>query len=85
MQALVERDVDVAMVLSGSELDYYSYAGQFRDVFGRDAFYGKVRCDYCPDIDHTCMTKHAQWRMIELVRDWAVAHVTRRAASLAEN
>lgn len=85
MQSLVNRGADVAMVITGSELDYYSYAGQFRDVFGRDAFYNKVRCDYCPDIDHTCITKHAQNRMIDLTRAWAVAHLTRSAAAQPES
>lgn len=70
LNELVERRVAVFLLYSGSVIDYYSYAGQFRHVFAKEAFFGKVRCDFRPDIDHTFVSLQAQKAMIDLVRDW---------------
>jgi alpha/beta hydrolase fold len=67
---LVARRVATHFVYSGSVIDEYSYAGQFRDVFGREAFHAKVRCAFRPDIDHTFVTLDVQRRMVQLVLDW---------------
>ena len=71
VQALVDRRVVTLFMYSGSVLDYYSYANQFRDVFGREAFFDKVRCEFRPDIDHTFVSLDVQRRMIDSVCAWA--------------
>lgn len=72
MQRLVDRGVNVFLVYGGSVIDQYSYAGQFRDVFGAYPFSSRVRCEFHPDVDHTFITRHAQSRMIDVIRSWAV-------------
>jgi hypothetical protein len=82
VQALADRGVALYFMYSGSAIEYYSYAGQFRDAFGREAFFDKVRCDFRPDLDHTLISLAAQQRMIEVVSGW-VPEVQRASASQA--
>jgi len=70
VQALVDRGVATFFMYSGSVVDYYSYANQFRDAFGHEAFFGKVRCDFRPDIDHTFVSIEAQQSMVDLILGW---------------
>ena len=70
VQVLVDRRVATFFVFSGSVIEYYSYANQFRDGFAHEAFFYKVRCDFRPDIDHTFISLKAQQQMIELVTAW---------------
>lgn len=70
VQALADRQVALFFMYSGSSIEYYSYAGQFRDAFGREAFFDKVRCDFRPDLDHTLISLAAQQRMIDVVTGW---------------
>lgn len=75
MQGLVDRGVDVQVIYSGSIIDYYSYGAQFKHVFGKYPFYRKIQCRYEPDVDHTLVTKQAQQRMLEIIRDWGRSYV----------
>lgn len=70
MQSLVDRGVDVFLVFSGGVIDAYSYAGQFRDGFGKEQFFAKVRCDFLPQIDHTLLSLASQRLLINIMRDW---------------
>ena len=70
LQALSDRRVATFFVFSGSVIEYYSYANQFRDAFSDEPFFDKVRCDFRPDIDHTFISLDAQRQMIELVAGW---------------
>lgn len=70
VQSLIDRRVATCFVYSGSVIEYYSYANQFRDAFRREAFFDKVRCEFRPDIDHTFISLDAQRSMIDLVLDW---------------
>lgn len=70
IDTLVRRGVAVFFMYSGSVIDYYSYADQFRHVFGREWFFDKVRCDFRPDIDHTFLSLETQRRMIDCVVGW---------------
>ncbi len=72
MQLLVDRGTAVYIVYSGSVIDFYSYTAQFKDVFGAYPFFSRIRTGYHPEIDHTFITRHAQQRMIDLVRGWVV-------------
>lgn len=71
LQVLANRGVATRFVYSGSVIDFYSYANQFRDAFGREAFFDRVRCDFRPDIDHTVVSLEAQRRLIGLIVAWA--------------
>jgi len=73
LQSLVDRRVVTHFVYSGTVIDFYSYAKQFRDTFGRERFFSSVRCDFRPDIDHTFVSLAMQHRMIELVDGWVDA------------
>jgi dienelactone hydrolase len=77
MQRLVDRGVDVHVVFGGSFLEYFSYEGQFRHVFGAYPFSSKVRCSFLPDVDHTFVRKQSQQRMLELIADWVLSHLSR--------
>lgn len=70
LQSLADRSVATHFVYSGTVLDFYSYANQFRDTFGKEPFFDSVRCDFRPDIDHTFASLDAQQRVIELVGHW---------------
>jgi hypothetical protein len=70
MQAMVDRGINVFLVFSGGVIDYYSYANQFRDAFGRESFFSKVRCDFIPQIDHTLLSLESQNLFIDVIRHW---------------
>lgn len=70
VNALVERRLAVFFVFSGSWLEVYSYAAQFRHAFRGEGFVDKVRCDFRPDIDHTMVSLEAQRKLIDLVLQW---------------
>ena len=70
MQTLVDRGVAVQLVYSGSLIDYYSYAGQFADVFGRQAFAGKVLCDHLPQMDHSVSLLAGQAALLGRLDRW---------------
>ena len=71
VQLLVDRRVATYFIYSGSVIHCYSYANQFSDAFGHEAFFDHVRCDFRPDIDHTFISIEAQQSMIDLVLGWA--------------
>jgi hypothetical protein len=73
MRALTARGVAVFFLYTGSMIDFYSYAAQFRHVFGGEPFADLVRCDYRPDIDHTFASIDTQQRFVELVKDWSAS------------
>ncbi len=70
LQSLADRGVAIHFVYSGTVLDYYSYASQFRHTFGKEPFFASVRCDFRPEIDHTFVSLESQRQVIELVGDW---------------
>ena len=70
-QMLVDRGVSVFLLYGGTVLQFYSYAGQFRDTFKGEPFLDRVRCDFHPDIDHTVTTIAAQQKLISLAGEWA--------------
>ena len=70
VQTLVDRHVAIFFIYSGSVIDHYAYANQFRDAFAGEAFIDKVRCDYYPDIDHTLISLDVQHRLIEIISAW---------------
>lgn len=73
VQALVDRQLAVFFVYSGSWMEVYSYGTQFRDAFRGEDFIDKVRCDFRPDIDHTLISLKAQRETIDMVLDWLPA------------
>ncbi|MCW7537504.1 alpha/beta hydrolase [Aquabacterium sp. A7-Y] len=73
MQTLVSRGVAVYHIYSGSLLESYNHASQFRDAFARFAFVDQVRCDYLSEIDHTVTPLAAQALVRERIAAWALA------------
>jgi pimeloyl-ACP methyl ester carboxylesterase len=70
LDELVERRVSVFFLYSGSVLEYFSYAGQFRDAFGKEAFFPRTRCMFDPSLDHTATTLASQQKLIGTVTEW---------------
>ncbi len=68
MQALVDRDVHVALCYSASGGCWY--AGQMEDCFRREPFVRRIACYYAPDLNHLVTPLFAQRRFIALVREW---------------
>jgi pimeloyl-ACP methyl ester carboxylesterase len=71
LQALVDRGTAVAILYSGSVIDYYSYQGQLRQHFAGARWLAKVQCSLRPDIDHTFLSLSSQQRMVDLVLKWS--------------
>lgn len=73
----VRRGCGVYLVYTGSILQRYNHASQFRDVMktlplpssDREAL-ERVRCDFMPEIDHTLSTLDGQSRFMERVCRW---------------
>ena len=82
MQSLVDRGVAVYVVFSGSFIDFYSYANQFRDAFAGYDFVRRIRCEYRSDIDHTFVMRETQVKMLDLLSSW-VPEVERAAGPVA--
>lgn len=70
LQKAVDRGAAMYFVYSGSVIDYYSYAGQFRHAFAGERFVDAVRCELHPDIDHTFVSLDVQRRTVRLLLDW---------------
>ena len=70
IETLVKRKVSIFILYGGSIIEQYSYANQFRHVFGRKAPFDQVRCDFRPEIDHIFITPVSQRAMIETVLAW---------------
>lgn len=70
IQTLVMRRAAIFIVYGGSVIDRYSYAGQFRHVFGYEAPFDQVRCEFHPEIDHIFVSPVSQQAMIETVLRW---------------
>ena len=68
-------------VYSGSIIDCYSYAAQFRHVFGNEPWFRRVRCEFMADVDHSFLELRAQRRFIDAVIDWLPA--VQRAAQVS--
>jgi hypothetical protein len=83
VQTLVDRGVALYFAYTGSVIDYYSYAGQFRHAFAGHGFVDKVRCDFLPHIDHTLITLESQREVAGLVRDWVCSFATPAPARAA--
>ncbi len=73
LHALVNRQVAVCFLYSGSWIDAYSYGKQFRHAFASESFVDKVRCEFHPDIDHTVTALSAQRKLIDIILAWLPA------------
>jgi hypothetical protein len=71
LKQLLDRGVSVDLLFSGSFLETFNYAGQFRDVFGRYGIVDRMRVEYRPDLDHTLSTAVMQQEMVARTARWA--------------
>ncbi|MBI5924232.1 MAG: alpha/beta hydrolase [Aquabacterium sp.] len=74
LKVIVDKQVRVQLVYSGSFLWLFNYAGQWRDTFKAYGAVADLPCDLIPDVDHTVSTLHAQRRLIDAVTRFA-AHL----------
>jgi pimeloyl-ACP methyl ester carboxylesterase len=70
LERLLQRQVRLLMIYSGSALYTYSYAGQFDDGFRRFGLAGRIRADHLPQIDHTVTPLAAQRLLIDHLLRW---------------
>ncbi len=70
MQNLVDRGTAVAILHSGSVIDYYSYQSQLRQHFAGARWLARVHCSFRSDIDHTFLSLSSQQSMVDLVLAW---------------
>jgi hypothetical protein len=70
LKQLVDRGVAVDLLFSGSFLETYNYANQFRDVFGRYGIVERMTVEYQPDLDHTLSTAIMQEQMVTRTARW---------------
>lgn len=70
IHTLVRRRVSIFIVYGGTIIEQYSYAGQFRDVFGHEAPFDQVRCEFRPEMDHIFVSPVSQQALIETVLGW---------------
>ena len=71
LQQLVDRGVRVSTTYSGSFLEEFNYAQQFRDAFQDFAMVDVVECAFRPEMDHTITAVDAQREVIAAVCAWA--------------
>lgn len=71
LQALVDRGVHIEMMHSGSFLEGYNYANQFRDTFRDFPMSNVVQCTFRPEMDHSVTAVHAQHAIIAAICRWA--------------
>ena len=67
---LLDRGVAVDLLFSGSFVETYNYANQFRDVFGRYGIVDRMKVEYQPDLDHTLSTAIMQQSMVARTLRW---------------
>jgi len=67
---LVQLEVKLLFVFSGSSPITYNYSGQFADTFRRFGFVDKVQSAYLPNCDHAITTAAAQSAFLSLVTRW---------------
>jgi len=70
LQVLIRRRAAIFIVYGGSIIEQYSYAGQFRHVFGHEAPFDQVRCEFRPEMDHIFVSPVSQQAMLETVLGW---------------
>jgi hypothetical protein len=71
LRGLLDRDVDVLMLYSGSVMYSYNYPGQFGDGFRRFRLTGRIAAHYLPHVDHTVTAIAAQSEVIAIIVRWA--------------
>ncbi len=77
LKLLLDRQVAIDLLFSGSFLETYNYSNQFRDVFGRYGIVDRMRVEYQPDLDHTLSTQAMQQAMVARTTRWFTDLTTR--------
>ena len=70
MARLTARGVRSLIVYSCGWMAFYSYAGQYRHVFGQHAFSREVRLIFAPELDHTLTLVESQEAAAGWIEDW---------------
>jgi hypothetical protein len=70
LERLTARGVSVRMIYTATWARFYSYRGQFNDVFGAEPFARRIQVLHAPHVDHTLTPLAAQAEVTALARDW---------------
>ena len=65
LQRLIDRGVKIDLLFSGSFVETYNYAGQFRDGFKRYGISEAINAEYRSHLDHTLSTAAMQREVVE--------------------
>jgi hypothetical protein len=63
---------------SGGEPEWFAYRSQFKDMFGRQPFYGQTSFEQLAISDHLITTKVAQDGFAKAVHGWLAGRVLHR-------
>ncbi len=70
LNLLVERGVDMLFIYTSGVALYLNYADQFRAMFPKLKWKGKIQVEYFPDSDHTFTLLAHREKLIESIRKW---------------
>ena len=70
LQLLLKRGVAIDLLFSGSFVETYNYAHQFRDGFERYGIVPAIHVEYRADFDHTLSTASMQKEMVARTCAW---------------
>lgn len=73
MRALMQRQVQVAVLFTGSYLEVYGYARQLPDSFAGEPWLNHVQCLFEPGVDHTLTLRASQQVLLTRVAEWVEA------------
>jgi pimeloyl-ACP methyl ester carboxylesterase len=74
LRLLVAREVNLFFVYSGGVEEYYSYRNQFRDMFKKLAFGGRITVEYFREAGHTYPGVASRIKLITGICDWMICH-----------
>ncbi len=79
LSTLVDRDVQMQFIYTGGVIDYYSYAGQFFDMFPTLRHKKQITVEYLPDADHLFMLRSDRKLLLDTLVRWMTTEAVQGA------
>lgn len=70
MMRLFNRQVRFLYIYTGGVFEYYNYAGQYADAFGKQSFMQNVTVEYFPRANHTYAIENDKQLLLKTVMRW---------------
>lgn len=84
LQLLLNRGVAIDLLFSGSFVETYNYANQFRDVFQRYGIVPAIHVEYRADLDHTLSTASMQQEVVARTCAWFGEVIKKKSSGMPE-